>query len=197
MKRAAGFTLVEMMVALFIFGLVAATGVALLGFSVRAQAAAARQLDAAADERRTAAILTADFAQALPRVARDRDGNPVREFEGGDGRTPGIVVGYVRGGRSNPDGIARAGIERIDLVLERGRLERRSYPMADGASPGTSIVLAEDVESLALRYRDATGWRPRWDVPRPDALPSAIELTVKRRGRPALLSAFLVGTPYP
>jgi general secretion pathway protein J len=192
-----GFTLVEMIVALFIFSLVAASGVALLAFSVRAQAAAQGQLDRVAGERRMAALLTADLAQAVPRAARDRDGKPVRAFEGADGATPGIVMGYVRTGRSNPEGLPRAGIERVDLVFEKGRLERRAYAMADGADPATSIVLADGLASVRMRYRDRDGWRSRWDAQQPGAMPRAVEITLTPQGKAALVTAFLVGTRYP
>jgi general secretion pathway protein J len=192
-----GFTLVEMMIALAIFAMVAATGVALLAFSVRAQAAAQGQLDRVASERRMMALLTADLAQAVPRPSRDPDGKPVRAFEGADGKTAGIVMGYVRTGRSNPEAQARAGIERVELVFEKGRLERRAYAMADGAKPETTIVLAEGLASVGLRYRDRDGWRGRWDSLVPTAMPRAVEMTLTPQGKPALLVAFLVGTRYP
>lgn len=41
----AGFTLVEVMIALMIFGLIAAAGVAILTFSVRAQTATGKRFD--------------------------------------------------------------------------------------------------------------------------------------------------------
>jgi general secretion pathway protein J len=192
-----GFTLLEMMVALAIFSMVAAAGVALLTFSVRAQASAQGQLDRVASERRMMALLTVDLAQAVPRPSRDIDGARLRAFEGADGKTPGIVMGYVRTGRSNPEAQPRAGIERVELVFEKGRLERRAYAMADGTRPATTIVLAEGLAAVRLRYRDRDGWRARWDAVVPTAMPRAVEITLTPQGKPALLAAFLVGTRYP
>jgi len=192
-----GFTLVEVIVALFIFGLLAASGVALLAFSVRAQAAATARLDDLAGERRLAALLTADFAQAVPRVSRDANGNPVAAFEGTSGASPGLVMAYTRSGWSNPDGAPRSNLQRIDIVLENGRLLRRAYTMLDGSVPGVATVLAANLESVQMRYRDKTSWRNDWHDTRADALPRAVELTFKRKGQPALLHAFLVGTAYP
>ena len=191
-----GFTLVELVVALFIFGMLAAAGVALLSFGVRAQAAAGNRLDDVAADRRMSVLLANDLAQALPRIARGVDGAPVRAFTGNDGRSDPLVLGYVRGGWTNPDAALRPSIQRVDVVLEAGRLERRSYPMTDGAATAVTLVLADDVVQLALRYRTAEGeWRPRWDNARLDTLPRAVELTVERRAQPALTLAFLVGTP--
>jgi prepilin-type N-terminal cleavage/methylation domain-containing protein len=80
-----GFTIVELMVSLLIFAMLAAAGVALLGFSVRAEQAAAERLDENAALQRARAILTADLAQAAPRITRDRDGARVPSFVGGTG----------------------------------------------------------------------------------------------------------------
>jgi general secretion pathway protein J len=192
-----GFTLVELMVALFIFALVAAAGVGLLTFSVRSQAAATVRLDALAKVARMNALLGNDLAQVVPRVSRNRDGQSVRAFIGSDGATEGVVMGFVRAGRSNVGNQPRSSVERIDLVLDGGRLERRAYPMIDGTTAGAPTLLADNVTAVALRYRDKDGWRPRWDVSRADAVPRAVELTVTRTGQAPLLAAFLVGTSYP
>ena len=106
-----GFTLVELMVALFIFAFVAAAGVGLLAFSVRSQAAATIRLDDLAALRRLNALLTTDFAQTVPRTSRDPGGQRVRAFAGSDGAIEGIVMGYVRAGRSNVEGSPRPALE--------------------------------------------------------------------------------------
>ncbi|CAN5303376.1 type II secretion system minor pseudopilin GspJ [soil metagenome] len=192
-----GFTLVELMVSLFIFGLLATGGVGLLAFSVRAQASATARLDDLAQDRRLSALLTSDLAQALPRIPRSASGDRIRAFEGDDGKRDGLLMGYVRAGWSNPDNAARAGIQRVDIILDKGRLERRAYPMIDGTGSGNVTLLADNVESVGLRYREKIDWRTKWDTTRLDLLPRAVELVVKRKGRPALLTAFLVGASYP
>ena len=188
-----GFTLIEMMVALLIFGMLAAAGVSLLTFSVRAQAAASQRLDGVADDRRMASLLAGDLAQSIPRITRDGVGANQRAFSGTNGIGAAPVLRYVRGGWSNPDGSARASIQRVEIAVAGERLERRTYAMADGATAGEPMVLADGVENVRLRYRDKGLWKPVWDEPRPDALPKAVELIVKRKGQPALMMAFLVG----
>jgi general secretion pathway protein J len=199
MKRGeGGFTLIELIVALFIFAMLAAAGVSLLSFGVRAQAAATQRLEDTADLRRFSSLLASDLAQVLPRIARGPDGQPVRAFTGNDGRSDPLVLGYVRGGWTNPDGATRAGIQRVDVTLSDGRLTRAAYPMVDGSVAPAGIVLADRVEQLTMRYRDRRGeWRPRWDNPLLDTLPAAVEMTVKRKGEPALVLAFVTGPPYP
>ena len=188
-----GFTLVEMMVALLIFAMISAAGVSLLTFSVRAQAASSQRLDSVADDQRMASALASDLAQAVPRITRDVVGANQRAFSGTNGVGAAPVLRYVRSGWSNPDAGTRASIQRVEIALEQGRLERRTYAMTDGATAGEPMVLADNVESIRLRYRNKGLWTPVWDDPRPDALPKAVELIVKRKDQPALMMAFLVG----
>lgn len=197
-QRESGFTLIELMVALFIFAMLAAAGVSLLTFGVRAQAAATQRLEDVADLRRFSTLLGSDLAQALPRIARAPDGQPVRAFTGNDGRSDPLVMGYVRGGWTNPDGAPRAGIQRVDVTLTEGRLTRTAYPMVDGSAAPAGIVLADRVEQLTMRYRDRKGeWRPRWDNALLDTTPAAVEMTVQRKGEPPLVLAFVTGPAYP
>jgi general secretion pathway protein J len=193
-----GFTLIELMVALFIFAMLAAAGVSLLSFGVRAQAAATQRLEDIADLRRFSTLLASDLAQALPRIARGPDGQPVRAFTGNDGRSDPLLMGYVRSGWTNPDGAPRAGIQRVDVTFVDGRLTRTAYPMVDGSVAPAGVVLADRVEQLTMRYRDRKGeWRPRWDNALLDMTPAAVEMTVKRKGEPPLVLAFITGPAYP
>jgi len=193
-----GFTLIELMVALFIFGMLAAAGVSLLSFGVRAQAAATQRLEDIADLRRFSTLLASDLAQALPRIARGPDGQPVRAFTGNDGRSDRLVMGYVRSGWTNPEGVPRAGIQRVDVTLAEGRLTRTAYPMVDGSVAPAGVVLADRVEQLTMRYRDRKGeWRPRWENALLDTTPAAVEMTVQRKGEPPLVLAFVTGPTYP
>jgi general secretion pathway protein J len=186
------------MVALFIFAMLAAAGVSLLSFGVRAQAAATQRLEDIADLRRFSTLLASDLAQALPRIARGPDGQPVRAFTGNDGRSDPLLMGYVRSGWTNPDGAPRAGIQRVDVTFVDGRLTRTAYPMVDGSVAPAGVVLADRVEQLTMRYRDRKGeWRPRWDNALLDMTPAAVEMTVKRKGEPPLVLAFVTGPAYP
>ena len=73
----AGFTLVEMLISLVIFGMITAAGVTLLTLTVRTQETSDRLLDNLGTLRRTGALLNADLAQAAP---RSRSG--IRRFTG-------------------------------------------------------------------------------------------------------------------
>lgn len=184
-----GFTLVELMVALFVFGLIAAAGVALLGFSVRAQAAAGERLDQSGALRRMGAIMTADLAQAAPRLGRDRDGNALPAFAGG-----ADSVQFVRRGWSNSGGAARGTLQRVEYRLEGDRLVRRAWPMVDGAEPSDPTLLIAGARSVAIRYRSDEDWRAIWNPTRPTAMPRAVELTVDLGREGQVRQLFIAGT---
>lgn len=187
----AGFTLVEVMVALLIFGMIAAAGVAVLSFSVRAQGAATAKLDDVAALNRLEAVLSADLAQALVRPTRDEGGARLPAFVG---TAEGVAL--VRGGWTNLDAEPRPGIQRVAYRLAGDRLERISWPMPDGAAPLPPAVLLEHVRAFRLRYRLDGAWSDRWDGAAGAPLPQAAEVTLARTNGVTLREMFLVGAGY-
>lgn len=190
----AGFTLIEVVVALFIFGLLAAAGVALLSVSVRAQTATSARFDEMAALGRLNAALTADLAQAVDRPARDENGLPLPAFRGG-GSGPELL-GLVRRGWTNLDDAPRAELQKVEYRLDNGVLRREAYGAVDGAAPLASTEMMVGVRQLKMRYRWQGAWSERWDS-RPDApLPQAVELQFVRQDGVALRALFLVGAGY-
>ena len=193
-RPANGFTLVELMISLLIFGMLAAAGVALLGFSVRAQQASSERLDEVAALQRARAILTSDLAQAAPRITRDRDGARSNAFVGGTGADGEVALAFVRRGWSNSEGLPRAGLQKVEYRLIGDRLERRAYPMLDGAEIGPPALVMGHVRSLRLRYRIGADWLERWDSTRPGALPQVVEAVIEVPRFGAVRQLFLSGT---
>jgi general secretion pathway protein J len=183
-----GFTLVELLVAVLIFSMLAVAGVALLRFSVDAQAATGERLNAMAAQRRVESLILSDTAQAVPRVTRNEAGDPVQAFEG-DAR--GFTL--VRGGVESLTDTARPSLQKVRYELENGVLMRRSWPMLDGAAPAAPAALVSDVAGVQLRYRAKDGWREVWDPIRPDLLPRAVEMVVSPKSGPQMRYLFLVG----
>ncbi len=192
-----GFTLAELLVSLFIFGLLSAAGVGLLSFSVRSQEAADARLADLADFRRAGALLAGDLAQAAPRPARDRAGNSRPAFHGVGGEQGGVALAFVRRGWENLDETPRASLQRVEYSLADGRLERRVYPRLDGAEPLPATTVVDGVRRIRLRYRDRDGaWRERWDPTKPPALPRAVELVMAARGSGTTRQLFQTGTMW-
>jgi general secretion pathway protein J len=183
-----GFTLVELMISLLIFGMLAAAGVGLLRFSVDAQAATKTRLEALAVERRVESLMLSDAAQAVPRVTRNQAGDPVQAFEG-----DAASFTLVRAGADPLDDDSRSSLQKVRYRLIGRRLERLTWPMLDGGAPGPAAMLADDIASLSLRYRAKDGWRELWDPLRPDLMPRAIEMVVRPVRGPQTRYLFLVG----
>lgn len=189
-----GFTLAELLVSLFIFGLLSAAGVGLLSFSVRSQAAADARLGDLADFRRAGALLTGDLAQAAPRMTRDEAGNPRPAFHGVAGERGGLALSFVRRGWENLDDTPRASLQRVEYSFVEGRLERRIYPRLDGSAALPATTVVDGVRRIRLRYRDGEGaWRERWDPTKPTELPRAVELIMDSEGSGATRQLFQAG----
>jgi general secretion pathway protein J len=178
-----GFTLVEMLIALTIFGMLTAAGVALLTLTVRTQETSGRLLAEVGALRRLGALMTADLAQAAPRARRDRAGRPRPAFAGS-----ALALAVVR--RGGPEGA----LQRVEYRLNDGRLERLAFDRVDGESRAVTIPLIEDVRQLRLRYRDREGgWRDAWDPTDPGLLPRAVELLSSDPAHGSVRQLFLVG----
>jgi general secretion pathway protein J len=198
MRRAEnGFTLVEMMVALVIFGMLAAAGVMLFSGAVRAQTSASARLDQDAGEQRMIALLTADLAQAQARVWRGDDGGVRPAFGGTIGVGAAPLLSFVRGGVTGSDAVGQSSLRRVEWRVRDGRLERVSYNRVDGAVEGQAVALASGVTRVTMRYRGDADWSETWQPTQPNMLPRAVELTLSRDKRPDLVIAGLVGARYP
>ncbi len=192
--RTSGFTLVELLVALTIFGLLAAAGVGLLSFSVRAQEVADERLAELAELRRAGALLTSDLAQAAPRVWRDEVGATRPALVGGSGQGEAVILSLVRRGWENLEDANRPSIQRVEYRMTGDRLERVAYSHVDGAAPMPPVPVATGVRQLRLRYRDREGdWRDRWDPTQPSQLPLAVELVLETQANGRIRQLFLVG----
>jgi len=186
-----GFTLVETLVALFVFGLIAAAGVVVLGNSADAQLRIGEASASVQDMQRLRAALRADLGQLAVRVSRSPSGARQPAFvTGGDA---GVLFSFVRRGWENPDAAPRASLQQVTYRLAGARLERLAAPHVDGAAAGAPAVLFSDVSAVRVAYYDSESWRDDWDARRADALPSAIRLDITSRRFGEVRQLFLVG----
>lgn len=187
-----GFTLVEVMIALSIFAMLAVAGVMLLRSSITTQASVARQLGDTSELVRLRAILASELMAASPRPSRDA-GGAVRQAL--VGTTDQMAVVHAN------DGGVDGAMRRATYRLDGDRLVRDGEERVDGSTPGTAATIVRDVTAIAWRYRGLDGgWTGQWAPDRPDRLPTAVELTLTRRGGPPVTMAFLVapdGLPAP
>lgn len=184
-----GFTLVEMLVALSIFAVIASVGVGLLRASINTQDAVQDRLGAMGAVNRLRSVMANDLAQATLRRARGPDGNSLAAFQGD---AQGFA--FVHRGRSAVDADGVPAVQRVEYRLANGEWQRASAARTDGVALAEGDALARDVTNIVLRYRDARGiWQPSWSSEAEQRLPTAVELSLTRGNRAPLLLRFQTG----
>lgn len=190
----AGFTLVELLVALAIFAMISVAGVTLLRSGSDTQIAVKNRLEEHSRLNRLYNAIEGDLAQAVARPVRDQAGGPLPAFMESDAAVPGALFAFVRAGWSNYDEAPRAGLQRVAYVLDRGALKRISWPMLDGSAPMDAAVLIENVTAANLQFRDEKGeWRSDWTATDAASLPRAVEIRLTVQGQTERRMLFLVG----
>lgn len=188
-----GFTLIEVMVALFIFALLASAALALLTVSVDSENIAREKSDKQAMLRRFSTILRQDLAHSLPRPSRDNLGNFTAAFYAEDE----VIMGFVRGGIQTLDETNGYDVKRIEYRFVEGSLRRFVYSHIDGSTAGRETIFFDDVEDISMRYRLETGvWQEDWRNQRFIAQPIAVEMTIKRAEEPPLRLVMALGRAY-
>lgn len=181
-----GFTLVELMAALFVFALLSAAGVAVMRRTADAQEASRARLDRIAEFQRARAVLQADLAQIADRRTRDAEGRDAPLAVSGDpAGGPGPLLSFVRLGAASTGARARPSLQYVEYRVVDGRLERRTRPMTDGAPLSPPQVLIDGVRSAASAYYAGGSWAPAWRASTGRVAPEAVrlDLDLDRVGR--------------
>lgn len=181
MTRArAGFTLVEVLISLSIFAVIAAAGAAVLTQSIDNKFAVKAATDRVADLQRARSLLKSDLGQAVARRTRGTTGRPQPQAIVGQ-TTPGEpVLVLVRAGTSNPNRQSRPSLQRVEYRLVEDRLERRASPYLDGSRAGPPQILYRGVRDVRVAFlrdgAEAPGFITTADRPLPDAVRVAMTL---------------------
>ncbi len=120
-----GFTLVEMLVALLVFSLLSAAGVAVLGFAADNRAVVRERMDEIAALQSARALIKTDLEQVADRRTRADGGAPGRSLTGGESAAAPVLA-FTRRGWDNPDAAPRASLQYVEYRLVEDRLERRA-----------------------------------------------------------------------
>ncbi|MEY4761396.1 MAG: hypothetical protein RLZZ200_1252 [Pseudomonadota bacterium] len=163
MNRTRGFTLVELLVAVFITTILFALGYGAINQAVQNRSTLEASQDRVLAVQKAMRSFVQDFSQLVPR--------PVRQPLG-EGYLPAVqsgsrpeLVSFTRGGWTNPAGVQRPALQRVRYRFENGTLHRDYWSALDATldPQPRSQVLLEDVKSVSLRYMDSSrAWVERW-----------------------------------
>lgn len=187
-ERQRGFTLLELVVVLAVFSIVAVMAYGGLNNVLRTRVAIEDNLERVRQLQRTYLRLRQDFLQIQPRTTRDEFGDPRSAVRG----RPEEGVYLVSGGWRNPAGHPRSNMQRVRWHLEDDTLVRSHFRHLDRA-PNTqaeTLRVLDDVTQLTVRYlaRDQE-WYAQWpqdlgrtpDMEASATVPLAIEITLETK----------------
>lgn len=193
MKPRAGFTLVEVLISLLIFAMIAAAGAAVLSLSIDNRFTIKAASDQTADFQRMRSLLKADLGQAAARRSRGPTGRPQIQPMSGPGAPGDPVLVLTRAGWTNPAEKARPSLQRVEYRLVEGRLERRVSDHLDGSRPGPPQVLYRGVRDLTVAFLRDGGEAPAFITTPERPLPDAVRITMTMQGYGPVSHLFLVG----
>lgn len=163
-----GFTLLELLVALFVSAVMFALGYAALDQAARQQSRLQENQRSLADVQRAMRFLVQDFSQVVPRPVRDELGRTIEPALWLDPRQAGLVA-LTRSGQSLAIGEPRGRLLRVRYVIEDAALIRLTTPILDRtpASPAWRRQrILDNVAGLEIRALDSLGeWRDVWPQP--------------------------------
>lgn len=172
---ARGFTLLELLVALTVFAIMASAAYSGLHYILLTQAA----LDA--HQQRLAALqfamyrLEQDITQAIPRSIRDAYGAQQPAMLGGNLRDEILIL--TRHGWDNPLDQPRATLQRVAYRLQHQQLLRLHWIVLDGGTPQVAqqLALLDQVHAVQVRFLNAQRhWQNTW--PPQNVIPSHASL---------------------
>jgi len=192
-----GFTLLELLVALAIFGLLAAMSYGGLQAVLEQQSYTEQAADRLGALQKMYLIMQRDIEQIVPRTVRDEFGDTQQPLVGGD------ALQLTRGGWRNPAGRQRSTLQRVGYAYDDEQLVRYTWSVLDRAQDSEPLQqpLIEDVENMQLRYLDGNDeWQEQWpdavadiDADPADtlpALPKSVEVTIEHNTFGTLVSLF-------
>jgi general secretion pathway protein J len=186
LKTGAGFTLLELLVALAIFGLLATMSYSGLQTVLTQQSFTEDAADRLSELQKLYLIMQRDIEQVVLRPIRDEFGDEQPPLVGGEN------FRMTRAGWRNPAGRLRSSLQRVGYAFEEDQLVRYSWLVLDRAQDSEPLIqlLTEDVESLQVRYFGADNeWKEQWPDTQntadpaiePALLPRMVEVTIEHK----------------
>lgn len=189
-KCSSGFTLIEMMIAIFIFSVVATLSYSGLNYILKGQSYLQTSSNQLKDLQLSFRYFEKDINQMINRSVRNQYGDLQPSFVGDEDK----AFSFTHAGWRNPANLVRSKMQRVSYELDEKTLKRYTWGQLDGAIAEQFFEtdLLEGVESIKLRYLDqANQWQTTWPPLNSGSaepalgavqqfdIPRALELTIK------------------
>lgn len=150
-KTEHGFTLVEVLIALFIFSLISVGATTALTSSLRGQTQMEERLEDISSLESLRSLIRSDMANLILRQNRDALGGVEPFVLRADQQA---LLEFTRAGRSNPMGEPRGDLQRVSYHFEDGQLIRRSFSHVNPApqSAYSDRVLLSDISRVDVGF---------------------------------------------
>ncbi len=198
-----GFTLVEVMVATFIMGVLSIIGLVMLDDTLSSKETLDGVLSEVEKVEQARAIIKSDLAQIANRKTKDEFGFATAGvFVGGADLDSVQLMQFVRNGNEMPGLVMVSSLlQHIEYRFEHGNLIRRVRARVDAISdtPLIDRVLMSNLKSVQVEFFDGEIWADSWtggsslgnEIPAPQAV--SLTLHTNRYGPLQLLFSTPVG----
>ena len=187
--RAAGFTLIEVLVSVFLLSVLSAFAYQTLDYVRKSRESTSVAYQRLREVELAVHTIVTDFEQVEPRPVRDVLGAAAVPAVLADPRTTNLVS-LTHGGWPNSAGLPRGTLQRVTYRLENGTLLREHLTVLDATLANAPVrrELLKDVVSVGLRYMDTSrSWQDTW----PPALAAAAATTAPLTLRPMAVEIVL------
>jgi general secretion pathway protein J len=180
-----GFTLLELLVAMFIAAVMFAIGYGAINQAMNNHNGLQEQQARLLEMQTGMRVLEQDVVQLAPRPVRQ----PV-----GDGWLPALIgqadpntqpiLQLTKGGWNNPNGVQRPGLQRVAYFLEKNTLRREYWTVLDPTLQNTTMKrdLLTHVKAVTFRFMDQNRqWQTQWPPNASVAGATAQELALRER----------------
>ncbi len=187
-----GFTLLELLVAMFIAAVMFAIGYGAINQAMNNHHGLQEQQARLLEVQTAMRVLEQDIVQLAPRPIRQ----PV-----GDGWLPALIgqadpntqpiLQLTKGGWNNPNGVQRPGMQRVAYFLEKDTLRREYWPVLDPTLQNTTMKrdLLTHVKAVTFRFMDMNRqWQTQWP---PTSVAGAMGQELALRQRPIAIEITL------
>jgi general secretion pathway protein J len=186
-KKVRAFTLIEVLVSLAIFAILATLAYGALSQTLASAEMLNGRMDRLQAIQRTMRLLSEDLQQLSPRPIRDELGDGIGPALDTDFQS-GFALELTHGGWSNPIVLPRGTLQRSAYRIEEDELIRYHWMVLDRtlANEPVSVTLLDGVESILFRFLQTNGdWTEQWP---PNNRPGVLGIRLRPRAVEIILT---------